>query len=184
MNEAPRGLLLGLAFVMVVVLAGWQTYEKIETLKESAVTRRDMAEKRLRSSRKTVNRKEALEKALRQTASVRADNETKLIKGKTAPLAAASLQESVKSIILQTGGRISSERVAPTRALEPFQVITVSFDFILPNVGALRDILYAVESRTPFLTVPELTAQVRNVRNPGELTVKMNISALWRAPSA
>ncbi|MEJ2697488.1 MAG: hypothetical protein P8013_12675 [Candidatus Sulfobium sp.] len=49
---------------------------------------------------------------------------------------------------------------------------------MLPDVRALGDILYSLETRTPYLVVKELDARIRNYRDPRDLMVKLNVSAL------
>jgi len=51
---------------------------------------------------------------------------------------------------------------------------------VLPATTALSDILYAIETRTPYLIVKELDTRVRNpfAKGPKDLMVKMDISAL------
>jgi len=175
-------VLPGIAAFLLIAL--WQVSAVMSDMRDDVESQLAVAEKHLRSSQRIAGKRGQLEASLKAAAGRRVDNEAQLIMGTTAPLAAANLQDSVKQVIIEKGGRISSERVAPTRSEPPFQVITVSFDFILPDVSQLGDILYSIESRTPYLVIPELSIQVRNIRNPGELTVKINVSALWRSPQA
>ena len=60
-------------------------------------------------------------------------------------------------------------------------MITASVDTVLPDPRALRDILYSIETRTPYLTVKELDVRIRNYRDPRELVVKLDVSALTSA---
>ena len=107
----------------------------------------------------------------------RADD-SKLIQGQTPSLAAATLQEIITGIIVEKRGTISSQRVGKPEDLGKFKVITVSIDAVLPDTAVLSDILYSIETRTPYLIVKELDTRVRNIREPKDLMVKMDISAL------
>ena len=60
-----------------------------------------------------------------------------------------------------------------------FKIVNVSFDFTAPDTGALRDIIFFVETRTPYLVIKELDCRVRNFREPRELMVKLDVSALY-----
>ena len=122
--------------------------------------------------------KPEMEKKLATLKESRKDEDSYLIEGQTATLAAASLQQMVKDIVLQSGGTISSERVGNPEDLGSFKVITVSIDTVLPDARALRDILYSIETRTPYLTVKDLDIRVRNYRNPKEQVAKIDVSAL------
>jgi hypothetical protein len=110
---------------------------------------------------------------------IKADD-PKLIEGQTLSLAAATLQDMVKEIVTGRGGTISSERVGKPEDLGNFKVISVSIDTVLPDSRALGDILYSIETRTPYLTVKELDIRVRNFRNPRDLMVKLDVSAITK----
>lgn len=108
----------------------------------------------------------------------RKTDDLKLIAGQTPSLAAATLQEIVKGIVVEKGGTISSERVDKPEDRGKFRIITISMDAVLPDTAALSEILYSLETRTPYLIVKELDTRVKNIREPKELLVKMDISAL------
>jgi hypothetical protein len=60
-----------------------------------------------------------------------------------------------------------------------FKFISVSFDFTAPDTGALRDIIFFVETRIPYLVIKELDCRVRNFKEPRELMVKLDVTALY-----
>jgi hypothetical protein len=128
-----------------------------------------------------ISEKPALEKQLASLKETRKDDDSKLIEGQTLSLAGASLQDTVKDIVTRSGGTISSERIGKPEDLGKFKVITASVDTVLPDPRALRDILYSIETRTPYLTVKELDVRIRNYRDPRELVVKLDVSALTSA---
>ena len=120
----------------------------------------------------------------KQISSLKAESradDSKLIEGQTPSLAAATLQETIKGIVVAKGGTISSERVGKPEDLGKFKVITVSIDAVLPDTHALSDILYSIETRTPYLIVKELETRVKNPLSPKDLLIKMDISALTGA---
>jgi len=84
----------------------------------------------------------------------------------------------VKGIVVGRGGTISSERVGKPEDLGNFRIVNVSIDTLIPDTRALADILYSIETRTPYLIVKELDARVRNYQTPKELTVKLDVSAM------
>ncbi len=94
------------------------------------------------------------------------------------PLAAATLQSTVKEVITSRGGSIASERVEKPEKSGNFQMITVTIDAILPDTRALGDTLLAIETQTPYLVVRELDTRIRNFRDPKDLTVKLKVSGL------
>jgi hypothetical protein len=128
-----------------------------------------------------ISEKPDLEKELNRLKETRKAEDSKLIEGQTLSLAAATLQDMVKGIIVGRGGTISSERVGKPEEHGKFKVISVSIDAVLPDARALSDILYSIETRTPYLVVKELDTRVRDYRNPKELMVKLDVSALTTA---
>ncbi len=125
-----------------------------------------------------ISGKPALEKKLARLKEERLAENSRLIEGQTPSLSAAILQETLKGIISNRGGSISSERVGKPEDLGKFKVISVSMDAVLPDTRALGDILYSIETRTPYLVVKDLDARVRNLKDPKELTVKLDVLAL------
>jgi hypothetical protein len=128
-----------------------------------------------------ISEKPELEKKIASMKEERKADDSKLIEGQTPSLAAASLQDIVKGIVTGRGGTISSERVGKPDDLGHFKVINVSIDTVLPDVRALGDILYSLETRTPYLVIKEMDARIRNYRDPRDLMVKLDVSALTSA---
>jgi|GEM_PF-251763 len=122
--------------------------------------------------------KPELEKKLVSLTEKRKTDDAKLIEGQTPSLVAAALQDTLNGIVKGRGGTITSERVGKAEDLGKFKVITVSMDVTLPDVSALSDVLSSIETRTPSLVVKELDVRVRDFRNPKELMVKMDVSAM------
>ena len=125
-----------------------------------------------------ISEKPELEKRLASLTEKRKTDNAKLIEGQTPSLVAAALQDTVNGIVKGRGGTITSERVGKPEDLGKFKVITVSMDSTFPNVSVLSDILNSIETQTPSLVVKELDVRVRDFRNPKELMVKMDISAI------
>jgi len=125
-----------------------------------------------------ISEKPKLEKKIATLKEERKADDSKLIEGQTPSLAAAALQESIKGIITEKSGTISSERVGKPEDYGKFKIISVSIDVVLPDVRALSDVLYSIETRTPYLIVKEVDARVRNLKEPRDLMVKLDVSAL------
>lgn len=60
-----------------------------------------------------------------------------------------------------------------------YKMLTVSLDLSVPDPGAMSDILYSLETRTPYLVVKELDARVKNFKEPRDLMVKLDVAALY-----
>ncbi|MDA8239727.1 MAG: type II secretion system protein GspM [Nitrospiraceae bacterium] len=175
-----KTLAITLPLMLVLLVAGAYRYgyvkirTDIDALKEEQAVKLRLLEK----SAALIAEKPDIEKRLAALKGERQADSTKLIEGQTLSLSAATLQETIKGIVTGRGGSISSERVGKPEDYGNFKVITVSIDTVIPDARALSDILYSIETRTPYLVVKELDTRVRNFRDPKELTVKLDISAL------
>jgi hypothetical protein len=119
-----------------------------------------------------------LEEELVRLKEARKADASKVVEGQTLSMSAATLQNTVKGIVTGRNGTISSERVEKPEDVGSFKVISISIESTIPDAKALSDILYAIETRTPYLVMREVDVRVRNFTEPKELMVKFKISAL------
>jgi hypothetical protein len=167
---------------LMIILAGFLAYQygylriqsELATIREEQAIKTRTLEKYI----KLISEKPSLEKKLAALKETRKADDSKLIEGQTPSLAAAQLQDIVKSSITGRGGTISSERVGKPEDFVKFKLISVSVDAGIPDSRILSEVLYSIETRTPFLVVKELDARVKNYRDPRELMVKLDVSAL------
>jgi hypothetical protein len=134
--------------------------------------------KTMRKYAEAITQKSNLEKQIISLKETRKNEDTKIIVAITPAIAAANLQNSVKGIITGRGGTINSERVEKPDDLGKFKVINVVLDVIFPDVRALSDALFSIETQTPYLVVKELDVRIINYAVPRDLSVKLKISAL------
>ncbi len=99
-------------------------------------------------------------------------------------LAAAALQDRVKSIVEEHEGRLTSTRILPVTDIGPFFQVTVNVQMRV-STKALQDVLYGLESGAPYLLIENLTILSRGRRNyrragpaPAELDVRFDLSGL------
>jgi hypothetical protein len=203
-----------LAIPILVVLAGGGVYEYgyLRIQEELAVIKEEQAAKTktLQKALAIISEKPGLENQLQTVKEQRKADNTKLIAGEMPSLASAALQDTIKGIVTNRGGTVSSARVGKVEEVvyqEPtvtektapgakekktpspkkakpegegkFKVINVSLDIVVPDPAALRDILYFIETRTPHLVVREVDSRVRNLKEPRELVVKLDVAALY-----
>jgi hypothetical protein len=174
--------LLRIAVPLIVVLCclvGYQYgYEKVRAemaaLKEMQIAKSRTLEKYM----SVIAEKPFIEAELVSLKERRAAGDSKMINAQTPSLAANTLEDIVRGIITGRGGSISSERVEKPDDLGEFKIVNVSMDVILPDTRALTDVVYSIESRTPYIVIKELDGRVRNFREPRDLMVKLRISAL------
>lgn len=173
---------LAIAIPLLAILLGLVVYQYgylrvrsgMASIKEEQAVKTKTLEKYIT----LVSEKPQIEKQLVSLKETRKADNSKLIEAQTLSLAAALLQDGVKGIIAGRGGTISSERVGKPEDLGNFRIINVSIDAVVPDSRALTDILYSIETRTPYLVVKELDIRVRDFRNPKELMIKLDVSAL------
>ncbi len=168
----PVMLILGIFLIYQYVYLGIQ--EELSTIKEI----QEMKTKTLQKYMTLISQKPELEKQLASLKEERKAEDSKLIEGQTISLAAASLQDIVKDTITRNGATITSERVGKTEDLGKFKEVSVSVDANIPDTRILRDILYSLETRTPYLVIKDLDVRVRNFRDPRDLMVKFDVAAL------
>lgn len=173
---------LVIAVPLIAILLGLVIYQygflRVQTEVASIKETQDIKTKTLGKYLALISEKPQLEKKLSALKEQRKADDSKIIEAQTPSLAAATLQETVKGIVTGRGGTISSERVGKPEDLGKFKVISISIDAVLPDARALADILYAIETRTPYLTVKELDTRIRNFTEQRELIVKLDVSAL------
>ena len=169
----------------------------------------DMKMKTLTKYVNLIAQKADFEKQLEEQREQAKGRAVRFVTGDPISIASANMQELVKGIVTGRGGTITSERIgkpeplrkepaetapAPSAAADKkpglkkkvqateasrIQVISISIDATIPDITALGDILYSIESRTPDLVIKELDIRVRNFRDPRELLVRINVSGLY-----
>jgi hypothetical protein len=99
--------------------------------------------------------------------------------GKPEDLEKAPPQEQAAAAAAPPGKVQTLKKAA--RSAEPprIQILSISIDATLPDISALSDILYSIETRTPDLVIKELDVRVRNFREPRDLLIKMDVIGLY-----
>ncbi len=108
---------------------------------------------------------------------------TGLIAGASAELAAANVQNVVKTLVESQLGQVrSAQNLAPVTA-DGFQRIDVQYDVSLP-MTRLKTIAYSIETSTPYLfldgidmRVPESWQAVDATSDPPNVEVRWTVSA-------
>lgn len=177
-----KNRILGFAIPVIVVLLGLLAYQygyemvrgEMASLKEMQLAKTKTLEKYV----SIIAEKPILESRLTALQErIKADS-SKIIDAQTPSLAANTLEDTVKSIVTGRGGSISSERVERPDDLGKYKVVNVTMDLVLPDTRALSDVIYGIETRTPFIVIKELDSRVRNFKEPRELMVKIRVAAL------
>jgi hypothetical protein len=164
--------------VLFVLVAYQYGYERIRAEISSIREMQVMKSRTLEKYITVIAERPLIEGRLASLKEQRKADDAKIIEGQTYSLSANTLEDIVKGIVTGRGGSISSERVEKPEDLGAFKVVNVSMDVILPDTRALSDVIYSIETRTPYIVVRELDVRARNIREPRELMVKLRIAAL------
>lgn len=112
------------------------------------------------------------------------------LKSATPALAAAELQEQVKVILDENGGKLNSIQILPHKDDGTYRRIAISLQFNAP-LSAIKSMLYAWESAHPYLFIENVQIRVPNATgaridplSEPELFVQMDVNgyALKGAP--
>ncbi|KUG23342.1 hypothetical protein ASZ90_006870 [hydrocarbon metagenome] len=171
-----------IAIPLIIILTAGVIYEYvIKGIREEVSSVNDLKMVKIQTLQKymdAINQKSDLEKQILALKDLRQSENIKIMAAQTPAIAAANLQDSVKIIIAGRGGTINSERVEKPEELGTFKVTHVVLDVIFPDIRALSDTLFAIETQTPYLVVKEMDVRVRNYTDPRDLIAKIKVAAL------
>jgi hypothetical protein len=126
---------------LIVLVFGGQSAETTDAVHQLAVYRAELAMRPL------------LETALKQSRQ-KAAAVPGLITSDSVALAQAQLQDEVKSIVTDNQGEVRTAQIVPATTVDGFEVISIQYDLAVP-MAKLRDLIYAIETRTPYLFVDD-----------------------------
>lgn len=187
MIQKSRNLIIAIPVMVILIsLVIYQYgYMRISTGLAEISEERDLKLDLLNKYTSLISERPQIEKELALMREERQADNAKLIEASSLSIASATLQKVVKEIILGSGGTIKSQRINKMEDFGPFKVITVSIDTEIPDAGVLGDILYSIETSTPYIVVKELDVRVRKARRrrgkqteQDKLTIKLDLSAL------
>jgi hypothetical protein len=209
MKKNRRLLMLAVpvALVLLAMVVYKYMYVGVSTEFVSLREQQDVKMATLKKYIDLIAEKPELERQLAELKEQAKLQDVKLVSGDPVSLASANLQGFVKGVVSGRGGTISSERIikpedfekpsapaagaavpatkspAGKKVVKPegpkLQVLSVSIDSVLPDTAALSDILYSLETRTPYIVLKELDVRVRNFREPRDLMVRMDATGLY-----
>jgi hypothetical protein len=180
MKRENRLLILSIPLIVILTIGVIYEYG-VRGIREELSSVSDLKTAKIRTLQKymeALSRKDDFENQLLSLKEKREKENDKVMVAQTTAIAAANLQDSVKNIITDRGGTINSDKVEKPEELESFKVINVVMDVNFPDIRALSDTLYAIETQSPYLVVKELDVKVRNYNDPKDLIVKLKIAAM------
>ena len=159
----PQSRLLAIALlllctgvvVQLVALPAWHMYRND---RQAVEQQRDQIER----FKRIAKRAPEIEQRLQELEEHRKRDQSVLTAESTI-LAAAALQERVKAIVEQSGGRLTSTQVPPAVAEGAYNKVTVKVRMSV-TTPALQSILYELESGVPYLVVDNVAVLSRRAR--------------------
>lgn len=103
--------------------------------------------------------------------------QAKVLPGETASLAAANLQEILKTLAAKHQINIKSEKVLDTKSLDFFDEIFVQIEFTT-MITNLASFLYDIENYPKVLMVPDCSVSVNTYRGPRDVRTTVVVSGL------
>jgi Tfp pilus assembly protein PilO len=105
--------------------------------------------------------------------------EPRLFMGKTTSLAAAELQNLLKTLSNSNEIDVKSTKVLNTEKIERYEKIPVQI-IAESHVARLVDFLYAVENHNKILVIPELKLDITNYRYPNKVRATVVVAGFRR----
>ncbi|MCG6533340.1 MAG: type II secretion system protein GspM [Syntrophales bacterium LBB04] len=177
MKRKNRFLLPALA-----VLVGIAIYQyAVVFIRSEMNSIREMQSTKMKTLEKYVTfiaQKQEIENRIAVAKDLRRAADAKLVDGQTASVAAANLQNSLKGVVTAQRGTISSLRAEKPEEKGRFTGVSVTLDAVLPDIRAVIDTLYSIETQNPTMIVNELDMRTKDYRDPRELIVRLKVSGL------
>lgn len=103
--------------------------------------------------------------------------QARLLPGETASLAAANLQDILKTLAAEHQINIKSEKVLDTKSLDFFDEIFVQIEFTT-MITNLVNFLYDIETCPKALSIPDCLIAVNTYRDPRDVRATVVVSGL------
>lgn len=102
-----------------------------------------------------------------------------LIEGDVTAIAAAKMQNDLRTIIEKNDGEIrTTQNLEPTKA-DPFERIDLSYTLSLP-MGKLTDVLYQIETHTPYFFIDKIDIRMpENWQPSDERSIAPKLEVKW-----
>ena len=105
------------------------------------------------------------------------------LSGDTPPLAAANLQDILKTLSAKNAIKIHSEKVLDAKSFDYFEQIPVQIDFT-SSIRNLTNFVYDIETYKKSLNITDLNIRVTNRRNPRDIRATIVVARLMQKKKA
>ena len=131
--------------------------------------------KQLEKYRRIIAGRTQAEKDLKQARELYKTSCNKLLSGNTPPLAAANLQDILKTLAVKNLINIKSEKVLDIKGLDFFTEIPVQIEFVSIMTN-LTNFCYDIENYEKTLIITDLNIQAASYRDPKDVRVALVIA--------
>jgi len=167
---------LGTAVIFSTVKYGIDPFiERQQLVREEIPVRIQQLEK----YRRFVAGKSRSEENLKRIRALSKKSEQKMLPGATPALAAANLQDILKTLSAKNLISIKSEKVLDTKPLDFFERIPVQIEFT-STITNLTNFLHDIESYEKLLIINDLTVRVTSRRNPRDVRATLVVTGLMK----
>jgi len=135
--------------------------------------------KQLEKYRQFVEGKAQAEQHLKRVQQTAKQCTNMLLPGNTPALAAANLQEILKTLSAKNKIKIHSEKVLDPKAVDFFEQIPVQIDFT-SSITDLTSFVYDLETYQKVLTITDLNIRVTNRRAPRDVRATIVVAGLMQ----
>ncbi|HNR13160.1 MAG TPA: type II secretion system protein GspM [Thermodesulfobacteriota bacterium] len=150
--------------------------ESQSRIEEEIPTKRMQLEK----YRQFVAGKAKAEQDLQRIENLAKRSSNKLLSGNTSPLAAANLQEILKTLSAKNMIKIRSEKVLDSKQYDYYVQIPVQIEF-MSTITDLTNFLYDIETYQKILTIVDLNIRVANRRDPRDVHATIVVAGLMQS---
>lgn len=179
-SRRERSLVLAALFTAVMVLTVKFIVNPILETQEQIREEIPVKLKQLEKYHQFIAEKSRFEENLKSVKALSSRSMAKLLAGDTAPLAAANLQDILKTLSAKNQIAIKSEKVLNPIPNGSFEQIPVQIEF-MSSITNLTNFLYDMEAYEKLLIPTDLDIRVINRRNPQDISVVIVVAGLMQA---
>ena len=178
-----KSKLLMIALPVTILLFCYAAYEygylAIQLEKIEMGEKRSQKERMLLRYLATISQRQHIQSALVFLRPLKKVNDEGIIKAQEPAKAADALNSILKEVFSQKGGVISREKPQEPQKTGALTVMVMEIDAVLPDAGALHEIVYAIETHPFLMVIKRMDVKISDKNNPRELSAKFEIAALY-----
>lgn len=177
-----KSIILKIALPLTIVLLCYIAYEygyvalstKVTELKDD----REQKEHMLYKYTVAVSKRQQIASTLNFLRPIKMNDDKGIIKSSQPNDALEHFNHTLREIIAKNGGQINGSNKALPQKKGKYVIYEMEIDTLLPDVRALSDIFYEIESNALYMIIKYVDVRVINPASPRELAAKFKIAAI------